>query len=402
MTPSPHRFPRLARPVGRGLGTLIALALAGCAGDGHGAVDPLSGDPALFQWPALPPGISTPPVPADNPMSGAKVELGRRLFYDVRLSGNGGFACSSCHRQELAFSDAKNVPVGSTGEAHTRNSPGLANVGYQRTLGWAGPDTRALEAQALIPMFGVVPVELGLAGREQDLLARLRAEPVYQQLFPKAFRGEADPWTVANVTRAIAAFERTFIAFNAPIDRFRRGEAGAIPDAAKRGEQVFLSRRCGACHRGAMFTVAVADPGPSTGPPPPGPPGPDFVNTGLYNIGGTGAYPARNGGLFETTHVPTDMGRMKVPSLRNVAVTFPYMHDGSVGTLEDAVDHYARGGRLITIGPNAGDGKLNPNKDPRITGFPITAQEKADLVAFLRTLTDSAFITDRRFSNPWR
>jgi cytochrome c peroxidase len=380
---------------------LVAAALLACAGDGHGVVDPLSGDPSLFRW-SLPPGISVPAVPADNPMSGAKVELGRRLFYDVRLSGNGAFACSSCHRQELAFSDAKNVPVGSTGEAHTRNSIGLANVAYQRTFGWAAPDTRAIEAQALIPMFGVVPVELGLAGREQDLIARLRTEPVYQQLFPRAFGAAPDPFTVPNVTKALGAFQRTLLSFDAPIDRFRRGNSRALSDAARRGEQVFISRRCATCHTGTLFTVAATDPWPPAGPPPPAPPGPEFVNTGLYNIGGTGAYPARNGGLFETTRLAPDMGKMKVPSLRNVAVTFPYMHDGSVGTLEDVVDHYARGGRLITIGPNAGDGKLNPNKDPRITGFPITPQEKADLVAFLRSLTDSSFITDRRFSNPWR
>ncbi|MGQ0646884.1 MAG: MbnH family di-heme enzyme [Gemmatimonadaceae bacterium] len=379
---------------------LFALFLNGCAGDGHGAVDPLSGDPTLFTW-QLPAGLSPPVIPADNPMSAAKVELGRRLFYDVRLSGNGAFACSSCHRQELAFSDAKNIPVGTTGEAHTRNSIGLANAGYQRTFGWAGPETRSLEAQALIPMFGDVPVELGLKGREQDLLARLRAEPVYQRLFPKSFPAESDPFTVPNVTKALAAFQRTFVSYGAPLDRYRRGDRSAMSAAALRGQQLFGDRGCSECHSGTMFTVAVVDPGGVPGPPPAGRPA-DFANTGLYNVGGTGAYPTRNGGLFETTHLPSDMGKMKVPSLRNVAVTFPYMHDGSVGTLDDVVAHYARGGRLITIGPNAGDGRVNPNRDRRITGFAISAQEKADLVAFLRSLTDSTFITDRRFSNPWR
>ena len=380
---------------------VLTVAAVSCA-DAHAVVDPLSGDPLRFAW-NLPAGVHVPFVPVDNRMSAAKVELGRRLFYDTRLSGNGAFACSSCHRQELSFSDAKNIPVGTTGEAHTRNSMGLANIGYQRTFGWAGPATQSLEAQALIPMFGDVPVELGLKGGESDLIARLRAEPVYLQLFPTAFPGEADAFAVPNVTKAIGAFERTFLAFNAPIDRFRRGTGAAMSESAKRGEQVFSAKRCGACHSGTLLSVAARDPGLSAADLlSPGSAGPDFANTGLYNLGGTGAYPPRNGGLFETTLVASDAGKMKVPSLRNVGVTFPYMHDGSVATLEDAIDNYARGGRLVALGPFAGDGRLNPNKDRRVTGFFISALEKTDLVAFLHALTDSTFLTDRRFSNPWR
>lgn len=373
----------------------LLVAILACAGEPHAPVDELSGDPARFTW-QIPANIAPPPVPADNPMSFAKVELGRRLFYDARLSGNGAFACSSCHRQDLAFTDAKNISVGSTGEAHTRNAQPLANAGYQGTLGWAGPNTLSLEAQALIPMFGDMPIELGLKGQESALVARLQAEPVYQTLFPKSFPQDPSPVSIQNVTKAIAAFQRTFISFNAPIDRFRRGDANAISASAKRGEQLFGVHRCVACHEGPLFTLA-ARVGPRTIPIDAG-----FANTGLYNVGATGAYPSRNGGLFEITGNPRDIGRMKIPSLRNVGVTFPYMHDGSVGTLEDVIDHYARGGRLISIGPNAGDGKLNPHLDPRITGFPLGPTDKADLVAFLRALTDSTFLTDRRFTNPWR
>lgn len=385
MTHRPSRNP-FVRPLAMLVGALVAT---GCA-EGHGTLDPFSGDPALFTW-NLPAGVAPPPVPLTNAMSAAKVELGRRLFYDTRLSGNGAFACSSCHRQEFGFADAKNIPVGTTGEAHTRNSMGLANVAYQRTFGWAGPATLSLETQALIPELGDLPVELGLKGREADLIARLRAEPVYQTFFPKSFPGDADPFTLVNVNRAIAAFQRTLLSFNAPIDRFRRGDTLAMSASARRGEQVFNARRCTQCHGGPLFTRATD--GLSSD---------EFVNTGLYNIGGTGAYPARNGGLYETTHAASDMGRMKVPSLRNVSVTFPYAHDGSVGSLDDVIDNYARGGRVITSGSNAGDGRSNPFKDRRIAGFVITAGEKADLVAFLRALTDSSFLTDRRFANPWR
>jgi cytochrome c peroxidase len=315
------------------------------------------------------------------------------LFYDTRLSGNGAFACSSCHRQEFGFADAKNIPLGSTGQAHTRNSMGLTNVAYQGTFGWADPGTISLETQALIPELGDLPVELGLKGREADVLARLRAEPVYQSLFPTSFGTTPDPFTLPNVNRAIAAFERTFISANAPIDRFNRGDSLALSPAARRGLGAFNGLRCTRCHAGPHFSVAF-----TPVPPPEG----IFVNTGLYNIGGTGAYPARNGGLFEHTRIASDMGRMKVPTLRNVAVSFPYGHDGSVGTLEDVIDNYARGGRLVAVGPNAGDGRLSPFKDPRISAIPIPPQVRADLVAFLQSLTDSTFLTDRRFSNPWR
>lgn len=340
-------------------------------------------------------------------MSGAKVALGRHLFYDTRLSGNGSFSCASCHRQSAAFSDVKNVPVGSTGQAHTRNSMGLTNVAYQRHLGWAGPDTRTLEQQALIPMFGEIPVELGLKGRDEEVLDRLRAVPDYQRLFPKSFPGDTQPFTITNVTRALAAFQRTIISADSPFDRAQRGNRSAMSPAAQRGEAFFFgpTGRCGQCHGGRLLSNAGFIPlirpiGPPGAPVPPAPP--EFFNDGLYNISGTGAYPARNGGLFETTGNPADMGRMKVPSLRNVALTFPYMHDGSLSTLDDVIEHYARGGRSVPIGPNAGDGRLNPFKDPRLTGFALTPQLKADLAAFLHSLTDSALVTDPRFSNPMR
>lgn len=366
--------------------------LSACAGDGHLVSDPLSGDPGRFTW-TLPAGFAPPQVPISNPMSAAKVELGRRLFYDTRLSGNQAFACSSCHRQEFGFSDAKNIPLGSTGQAHTRNSMGLTNVAYQRNFGWAGPATISLETQALIPELGELPVELGLKDRETEVLTRLRGEPVYQSLFPKSFGATPDPFTLPNINRAIAAFERTMVSGNAPIDRFTRGDTLALSAAARRGSVIFNTLRCTQCHGGRNFSIAFEAGTPA---------GDEFVNTGLYNLGGTGAYPARNGGLFETTHAAADMGRMKIPTLRNVAVSFPYGHDGSVGSLEDVIDNYSRGGRAITVGPNAGDGRLSPFKDRRISGFAITTASRADLVAFLQALTDSAFLTDRRFSNPWR
>ena len=330
-------------------------------------------------------------------MSDAKVELGRRLFYDTRLSGNGAFSCSSCHRQANAFADARNLPFGSTGQPHPRNSMSLPNVAYQVVLGWANTETRRLEDQALIPMLGKNPVELGLAGREAEMLDRLRAVPVYPPLFRTAFPTDSLPFTLGNVTRAIATFERTFVSGDSPYDRYRRGNPSAISDAAKRGEALFMGDRlkCSQCHSGVMFTNAARWAGG------PGPADPEFFNNGLYNVGGSGAYPAPNTGLHALTGIAADMGKFKVPSLRNVEVTFPYMHDGTVATLSDVLDHYAAGGRTIASGPNAGTGSANPFKSAMVGGFALSPGEKADVIAFLRSLTDSTFLTNPRLSNPW-
>ncbi len=372
-----------------------SVAVLACAdGNPAGIIIP-SGNPATFRL-VLPPGFPTPIIPADNPMSDAKVELGRRLFYDTRLSGIQNFSCSSCHRQENAFADARNIPFGSTGEPHPRNSMGLTNVAYQPAFGWADPGTRQLEHQAPIPMFGDAPVELGLKGLEFELLQRLRDVALYRQLFGAAFPGEPDPITHDNLTRAIASFERTFLSGNAPYDRFVRGDPAAIPAAAQRGELLFRGDRlkCAQCHSGTLFTNFATFVGAPAVEPV-------FINNGLYNLGGNGTYPSPNTGLIRHTGKPDDMGKFKVPTLRNIALTFPYMHDGALGSLNEVIDHYAAGGRTIALGANAGDGSRNPFKDARVAGFTITPAERADVLAFLQSLTDSAFIANPRLSNPW-
>ena len=345
----------------------------------------------------LPAGFPAPLVPADNPMTREKIELGRRLFYDPRLSGNGTQSCSSCHDQRRAFTDGAATSTGSTGESTPRSSMSLANVAYLPTLTWANPLVTSLEQQALVPMFGEVPVELGGAGREQEILARLRAEPVYVALFPLAFPGDADPFSILSVTRAIAAFERTLISGDAPIDRYERGDASALSAAALRGRELFFSERleCFHCHGNFLFSDSATFEGKKIPEIP-------FHNTGLYNLGGTGAYPAPNRGVYEITGKQFDMGRFRAPSLRNVAVTAPYMHDGSVATLRDALAHYAAGGRTITTGPFAGVGADNPYKSELIFGFTLSDGEADDLIEFLGSLTDLGFLTDPRFADPWK
>src|SRR5688572_31981416 len=200
----------------------------------------------------VPKGFPPPNIPADNPLTEAKVELGRHLFYDKRLSGNETQSCASCHKQELAFSDGRAQGLGSTGELHPRGSMSLANAVYASTLTWANRGMTRLEQQAEVPMFGDAPVELGLKGMEAVLIERIKAVAKYQELFPAAFPEAADPFTVDNVTKAIASFERTLISGNSPFDRYEQGDTTAISDSARRGSELFETEKfdCFHCHGG--------------------------------------------------------------------------------------------------------------------------------------------------------
>lgn len=345
----------------------------------------------------LPPGVPAPVVPADNPMSRVKFELGRRLFYDRRMSANGTKACAGCHVQAQAFTDGLARSVGSTGEVHPRGSMMLANIGYASVLTWANPNEVRLEHQALTPMFGEQPVEMGMSGKEDVLLARLRADSTYRALFREAFPDLPEPIVLETITKALATFERGLVSFDSPYDRARlRHDATAMTPAARRGERLFFSERteCFHCHGGLILSGSVNYVGKGT-------PDIEFHNNALYAIGPQGRYPADNPGLAQFTQRPRDDGAFKAPSLRNVAVTAPYMHDGSIATLEEVVAHYARGGRLVRSGPFAGDGRRNPNRSPFVRGFALTASERRDLVAFLRALTDSTFLRDVRYADPF-
>ncbi|MEZ4587126.1 MAG: di-heme enzyme [Gemmatimonadales bacterium] len=378
------------------LATALVVAMGGglaaCGGDetlGPDAIGPGNGS---FDW-RLPPGFPTPRVPADNPMTAAKVALGRHLFYDVRLSGNQTQSCGSCHQQARAFTDGIPRSIGSTGEIHPRNAQSLANVGYQPILTWANPDLHLLSEQALTPMFGTVPVELGLGGMEAVLVGRIEGDTTYQRLFEAAFPGA--PVSVDLITKAIASFQRTLISGDSPVDRARRGDA-TLSQSARLGQALFFSERleCFHCHGGLMFTGTFDFEGKSA-------PEAEFHNTGLYNLDGQGRYPEPNFGLFAFTGRPEDMGKFKAPSLRNVALTAPYMHDGSIATLDLVIDHYAAGGRTIASGPLAGVGSANPHKSAFVKGFTLTAEERRALLDYLDALTDGQFVADQRFANPW-
>ncbi len=340
---------------------------------------------ADFDW-SIPKGFPRPFVPAENPMSASKVELGRYLFYDKRMSANGKESCGTCHRQELAFTDGRARAEGTKGQIHPRNSMSLVNVAYVGLLTWANPTLDSLEEQALTPMLGEQPVELGLKGHEQEFLNTLRRDPVYQRLFARAFPESGDLYTLQNVTKAIATFERTIISMRSPYDRYRwGGESSAISDSAKRGEILFSTSErggCFQCHGGWNFS-AVRFEG-SRGP------GNEDSRGGFFNTG-VSVYEAPNRGLYEQTKRPEDMGKFRAPTLRNIALTRPYMHDGSIATLEEVLDHYAAGGKMD-----------HPNKSRILHHFPLSDSEKHDLVEFLRSLTDEELLHDPRWSNPWQ
>lgn len=348
-----------------------------------------------YQW-NLPNWTPKPVVPADNPMSPAKVELGRHLFYEKRLSITKSHACASCHVQSLAFSDGKTVGVGATGELHPRNSMSLANAAYNSVLTWANPLMTTLEQQGLVPLFGEHPVELGMVGKEQEILTMLRDDPQYQKMFAAAFGKGTENINLKYLMQAIACFERTLVSFDSPYDRYRYGgRRNAISESAKRGEALFHSERleCFHCHGGLNFSDSIVHERLRFQEIA-------FHNTGLYNLDSRGAYPPDNTGVYEITRKPTDMGRFKAPTLRNIALTAPYMHDGSIATLEEAIAHYQAGGRTIDSGAYTGVGRQNPLKSHFISGFELNEQEKQDLLAFLRSLTDESFVRNPAFSDP--
>ena len=378
----------------------VFISACGGGDSGNSDANTTSVSPAMTMTAytvSVPPGFPLPKIPEDNPLSAEKITLGKRLFYDNRMSSNNTMSCASCHLQSQAFTDGLLTPVGSTGEVHPRNSMTLTNAVYNSRLNWANPMIKTLQAQALIPMLGESPLELGWSGNEQKILDSFRVDPIYRDEFVQAFPGEVEPFTEGHVAKAVAAFVSTLISGNSAFDKsLYQNDSTAMSDSAKRGRDLFFSERleCFHCHGSFNFSQSVIHNGTSFDEI-------EFHNNGLYNIGGTGAYPDNNRGLWEFTFKAEDMGRFRAPTLRNVELTAPYMHDGSIATLEEVIDHYARGGRKIESGEYAGDGARSPFKSEFINGFVLTEAEKTDLLNFLKSLTDWEFVCDKRFSDPF-
>lgn len=373
------------------LAALAALALSGCNDK-----EPTDSAGPSWTW-DLPDGFPEPVVPDDNPMSAAKVELGRHLFYDVRLSYNETQSCGSCHKQELAFTDGRAAALGSTGEDHRRGSMALANVGYASALTWASDVVRTLEDQAMLPIFGETPVELGMAGHEDELIARFDDDEDYVTRFAESFPDDDEPVSLGNLVKAIAAFERVILSGSSAYDRYRYAyEDDALSPEAERGLELYFSEEleCFHCHGGFAFTDSVQSASTVFEEL-------YFHNNALYNLDESGAYPETDQGLYELTGEATDMGRFRAPTLRNIALTAPYMHDGSIATLSEVLDHYAAGGRTTTVDDVESVGSDNPNRSEFVRGFALSEEDRAALLAFLEALTDEDLLSDPDLADPF-
>lgn len=317
-------------------------------------------------------------------MSRQKVALGRRLFFETRLSSTGQYSCASCHRPELAFTDGRSHALGATGESVRRSAMSLTNVAYNPAFTWGSTEVRSLEVQMRQPLFSGHPVEMGLTGDGVRSLQALSLDKTYRAQFAAAFPSGTSALTMDHLIKAIAAFERTLISGRSPFDRYIfDDDQAAMSDSAKRGMDLFYSTRvgCAQCHSGLNFSGPLVYAGHRQAAAL-------FANTGLYDLDGYGRYPPSDRGLIEVTGRPADMGKFRVPTLRNVALTAPYMHDGSLSSLDEVLDHYVRGGHG------------NPRQDSRVRAFVLSAQERTDLLAFLASLSDRQFVENPEFSAP--
>ncbi|MFN8244274.1 MAG: di-heme enzyme [Ferruginibacter sp.] len=345
-------------------------------------------------------GVSTllllrrqPPVTTVTNRDTALVTAGRRLFFDTRISFNNTKSCGSCHDPKFAFTDSYRRSITANGENLLHNSPSLINAASFHYYDWANPAVQSLEKQQERPLFSTHPAEMDVSGHEAVIVKRLEADPQYRALFGAAFPEDSNPFDFKHIIKAISAFERSLVSYNAPYDRYLKGDTNALEPAARKGMELFFSARlhCGACHVPPLFTTAASSTQTDS----------IYFNTGLYNIGNQDRYPPDDKGLAAFSGRPEDDGKFKVPSLRNVALTAPYMHDGSVNTLAEVITLYEDGGRLISNGPAAGDGRKNSHKNPFISGFRLSEEERKNLLSFLFSLTDSSILSNARFQNPF-
>ena len=370
---------------------LILLPAVACGGDLDKLVASDQEQPPGFAW-KLPEGFPLPRVPADNPMTPEKVELGRLLFFDSRLSGDGTVSCASCHQPEHAFTDSRGRALGIGGSIHPRSAMSLTNVAYNATLGWDDPNLTRLEDQILVPLYNTDPPEMGVTGNEEAVLASFRKDPRMKDHFFTVFPEESDPVSIGNIIYALASFERTLISGNSAYDSWAYGgKTDGLDEVQRAGARLFFSKRVGCfrCHAGFNFSGPIQYEGSDSEDA-------RFHNTGLYNEDGKGAYPEPNTGLHRHTGLNGDMGKFRAPTLRNIALTAPYMHDGSIPDLAAVLDHYRVGGRYRLHHPQSDSTTVEDLTDPLMTGFELTPDEKQQLIAFLHALTDEAFIRESK------
>jgi len=299
----------------------------------------------------IPKGFPTPLIPDDNTLSEDRIKLGKKLFFDKILSRDSSISCASCHQPKYAFSDGLKTPKGIKERNVLRNTPTLTNIGYNESFLRDGVNP-SLEAQVLVPIHEKNEFDFHIL----LVVERLKKRSDYNNLFQKAYNSIPTP---NFVTKAIACYERTLISGNSRFDLyFYQNSTSSLSKSELRGMDLFFNKlNCVQCHSGFNFSNG------------------EVVNNGLY-----AEY--KDIGKMRVSLLEKDNGCFKVPTLRNIAITGPYMHDGSIISLEEVIDHYSKGGNA------------NKNRHEFIKPFDITEREKNDLVSFLKSLTDSSFIED--------
>jgi cytochrome c peroxidase len=337
--------------------TLLSLDLvAGCSDGAAGAAHDTAPSLIVSTTPAgFPKGTNADRAPSDNALTDARALLGKRLFYDPVLSRTNDVSCSTCHQQQFAFADPSAVSTGVDGRMGTRNAPSIVNGAWGKTFFWDGR-AHTLEEQAGQPIENPVEMDLALS----DAVARVAADPSYVASFQQAY-GEAP--SEISLQKALASFVRGLVSGMSPYDRHLRGDDSDFGPERQRGEALFQSEKaeCFHCHPSGELSNE------------------GYFNNGTYTAGG-------DTGRQQVSGRVGDIGKFKVPGLRNIEVSAPYMHDGSLATLDDVIDQYSAGGR--------GD----PTTDPLIKPFTLSSDERADLLAFLRSFTDPALLEDPRFA----
>ncbi|NBX16718.1 MAG: di-heme enzyme [Proteobacteria bacterium] len=321
---------------------------------------------------------------------------GKALFFETRLSANGKISCASCHDPQRAFTENKASSSDIEGRPVHRNSPTLINAAHMDVLTWANPLLRKLENQIIVPLFLDTPGEMALIRVWPKVRSEVLAQPPHIGMFRAAFPEEKAPPDTQHLFAALAAFIRTLVAFDSPYDRFLAGDKKAMSEESLKGRDLFFSTRtaCGECHSGILLSNASKSEFLKSKDPLSPSPARDglgqiiqFAHNGLYNWDGNGGVPAKSEGLYEFSGKPEDRGKFRIPSLRNVALTPPYMHDGSIASLEAVIEHYNQGG--LNKCKAKRKCKAAPQKHPSIRPLNLNSTEKRSLAAFLRSLTTS-------------
>jgi cytochrome c peroxidase len=315
------------------------------------------------------------------------VSLGKYLFYDKKLTYNQTKSCGTCHDQKFAFTDGYKKSLGIYADIHKRNASGLFNVFALHYLTAADSSLHRPFEQMNNPMFNEHPIEMGIKGHEDEVLERIRKHDFYANAFKHVFNIKPEQIHFNYIKKAIEAFVLSIQSTNSAYDNYIKGDTNALTPSQQKGLTLFNTKGCNNCHGGLYFNT---------------PPSNIFyANTGLYNVSNNSSYPNTDMGLYEKTKQLQDMGSFRIPTLRNIAFTAPYYHDGSAATLTEVIDDYNNGGRNIMVGVYKGDGRKNKYKHPLIQPLGLTSTDKQQLIDFLFSLSDSSLLTNTKWANPY-